>query len=662
MEKSVLIFSAHPAFAELSRLSLAENKTYHVTTALTIEEMQMLINQTEFDLVILDADYHDENLLNLVATIQEQYSQIKFLVFPPDNQAGHPDLKKIRVDTLSLKPFYLPDFLKSVDEVINMELVKSEEAEKHLPISEIDHRSEEYRWHSIPDWFDPAKIGDQLDLALNGIKAQGAFVLSFDGSAVYRGELKDSAVSEISTYLLNKVDLENKSDLVRFMRLAADDLDHLIYAISFRENHLLVLIFEKTLPLSMARSYISLVEGNLNEMIGGQPPGREQPSKEKSSTFGQGTKADGLLSMSMNIGEVSSEEVEMLKISQLIDQVTGKKQRESTEESGDSERQQLSEQSGITHELPDWLTEPEETLSEISEPVSDIDIDETLHWVKEEEQQDTNLKKYEDSNSSEELLNGLVFPWDQKSEMPEAQEIEETMEARVNVDEQITDLKIQPVEEKLEIYGESVEILDHTDDSTVDLIGNEADLPVLTEEQIDFQREITQPTTIADVEDSLIERHQEETISRVKREELPESLIEFNAVKAGFSCLNYTCVLVPRFPQHFLVGDLAKRLSEWLPQLAIAFGWRLERLSVRPQYIQWTIIVDPTIAPNMLIRLVRRETSKRLFKLWPDYELENPSKDFWAPGYLILSGYCPPNREALSDFVQQTRVRQGIRS
>lgn len=660
MEKSVLIFSTHPAFAELSRLSLAENKPYIVQTALTIEEMQTLINQSKFDLVILDADYPDENFINLVSAIQKQFSTIKFLVFPPDNLADHPDLKKIRVDMLLLKPFYLPDFLNSVDEIINRNFQDVVESEELLPTSDNDLENKESKKQSVSDWLDPEKIGDQLNRAMVGSQAQGAFILVNDESVAYSGDIEDGTVSDTTTYLLQNVDREDKSDIVRFMRLKVDELEHLIYAITFRETGLLVLIFEKTMPLTMARSLISQVEYNLNEIIEGQTLIGEIPLNGNFPNSRKIAYVEGESSKTIYPDDVSSEEVEMLKVSQLIDQVTNKRREKPEEVIGNEEGRLSSDQPGVSSELPEWLTEPEETASENSGSVSGLEDDESLHWVKEENQQETVLNKYENSQTSETLLTGLVFPWDQDYEDLKAPEKEDLNVENENIDTQFTESQFLPDEEKFEFDIEEIAKSEVTDEVSINSIEEEKELPDIKEEQKEFHQEITQPASIPTSEEAFAEVLQEETIHKLKDQGLPESLLGFDSVKAGMSSLNYTCVLVPRFPRHFLVGDVAKRISEWLPQLCISFGWRLERLSVRPQYLQWTIIVDPTLAPSKLIKLIRKETSRRLFKLWPDYELENPSRDFWAPGYLILSGYFPPSREALTDFVQQTRIRQGI--
>lgn len=70
-----------------------------------------------------------------------------------------------------------------------------------------------------------------------------------------------------------------------------------------------------------------------------------------------------------------------------------------------------------------------------------------------------------------------------------------------------------------------------------------------------------------------------------------------------YHLITYACLLVPRFSTHYLTGDLAENLSEWLPNICIAFGWRLEFLAVRPEYLQWVIDVPPTTSPAYLIEI-----------------------------------------------------------
>ena len=124
--------------------------------------------------------------------------------------------------------------------------------------------------------------------------------------------------------------------------------------------------------------------------------------------------------------------------------------------------------------------------------------------------------------------------------------------------------------------------------------------------------------------------------------------------------LDFACLLLPRFPHHHMTGDLLDRLGEWVPQICIAFGWRLEYISVRPDYLQWIVNVPPATSPAYLMRILRQNTSERIFSEFLRFKKENPSGDFWAPGYLIMGGSQPPPAQLIKDFIVQTRERQGI--
>ncbi|MEW6285409.1 MAG: IS200/IS605 family transposase [Chloroflexota bacterium] len=131
-------------------------------------------------------------------------------------------------------------------------------------------------------------------------------------------------------------------------------------------------------------------------------------------------------------------------------------------------------------------------------------------------------------------------------------------------------------------------------------------------------------------------------------------------ITPGLYNLTYACLLVPRFTSHYLTGDLSDRLSEWIPQICIAFGWRLEYLAVRPEYVQWVVNVPPSASPGYLMRIMRQQTSEKIFAEFPRLKKENPSGDFWAPGYLIMGGTQPHPPQLVKDYIKQTRARQGL--
>lgn len=130
-------------------------------------------------------------------------------------------------------------------------------------------------------------------------------------------------------------------------------------------------------------------------------------------------------------------------------------------------------------------------------------------------------------------------------------------------------------------------------------------------------------------------------------------------ISPGLYNLTYACLLVPRFSNHYLTGDMSDRISEWLPQICIAFGWRLEYLAVRPEYVQWVVNVPPATSPGYLMRIIRQQSSEKIFNEFPKLKRENPSGDFWAPGYLIMGGTQPHPPQLVKDYIKQTRTRQG---
>jgi REP element-mobilizing transposase RayT/ActR/RegA family two-component response regulator len=135
--------------------------------------------------------------------------------------------------------------------------------------------------------------------------------------------------------------------------------------------------------------------------------------------------------------------------------------------------------------------------------------------------------------------------------------------------------------------------------------------------------------------------------------------LDLEPVSAAYYSLFYTCILIPRLPRHTLTGSLAQHLSEWITQLCLAFGWRLEHLAIRPHYVQWIVNMPPATSPSYVMRTLRTHTSKRIFTEFARLREENPSGDFWAPGYLIMGGRRPAPEQLIREFITQTRNRQG---
>jgi REP element-mobilizing transposase RayT/DNA-binding response OmpR family regulator len=138
---------------------------------------------------------------------------------------------------------------------------------------------------------------------------------------------------------------------------------------------------------------------------------------------------------------------------------------------------------------------------------------------------------------------------------------------------------------------------------------------------------------------------------------LPSGELEYS--HQGFHKLTYACVLVPRLPRHHLVGDIATLLNQWAEEISLSYGWRLEHLAIRPDYLHWIAVLPPNSSPGLMVHDMQQETSQRIFVEFPRLERENPSGEFWASGYLIVNGRDPFSRDMVHEFIDNVRAHQG---
>jgi REP element-mobilizing transposase RayT/CheY-like chemotaxis protein len=126
-------------------------------------------------------------------------------------------------------------------------------------------------------------------------------------------------------------------------------------------------------------------------------------------------------------------------------------------------------------------------------------------------------------------------------------------------------------------------------------------------------------------------------------------------VSDGLYNLSYSCLLIPRFKSHHLSKDREKLISECMKEIYTSYGWRLESLETKPDYLKWVASIPPTIALSEHITIIRKETSKRLFDDFPPFKQENLSSDYWAPGYLIMGGNNTISDQLIQEYSNKSR-------
>lgn len=126
------------------------------------------------------------------------------------------------------------------------------------------------------------------------------------------------------------------------------------------------------------------------------------------------------------------------------------------------------------------------------------------------------------------------------------------------------------------------------------------------------------------------------------------------------SSLFLSFTLVTRLPRQPVSAHMQAALENWMTNLNLAFGWRLEKLSCGVEYMAWVNHVSPVVAPARIANTIRTHTSRLIFAEYPGLKTGNPSGDFWAPGYMVTGSSLPAAPESIAGYLAQVRRAQGI--
>lgn len=180
-------------------------------------------------------------------------------------------------------------------------------------------------------------------------------------------------------------------------------------------------------------------------------------------------------------------------------------------------------------------------------------------------------------------------------------------------------------------------------------------------EQIDVKQKdtqtITRESTPVPASAPEVKPQPQETLVPQQAPDQPIGLAPFSQASTE---LAYSCLLIPRFSDHYLAGDICDDLLKWMKELCISYGWRLEAITIRPGYLHWVVSVPLTVNPAQLMRLTRQQTSQRIFEDYPRFRRKNVSPDFWAPGFSVMPGNRAQSLEAINNFIVEVRKQQGI--
>ncbi len=614
MTLSVLVVTPQVSLGEHIRQSLEEKTPAHIVIAENIFEAIDVFKQQNFTHAFLDTDLDDGIVLDLGLALRRidpglQITLISGAVNPPPYQA-------LRPWTLLRKPFYLPELLRILDEEADFSV--------DLPAAELASSDEETPAAGDDlNWLeDVSKAAQHLTRLTLGSSAQAALIIRGRALWAYSGQLSQDAATE----LVGIISSDKKTgDLLKFIRLETTQAEHMLYATQLADEINLAMVFDAETPFSTIRSQAT----DLADALAFSPQTKQEelPEAVDPEVAARQKEHDDLQSL-FDFGD--EDEGDFPPITEILDNIPAPNPIRAASEVKNSppiSTPSGERQSSLLHEpMPTPFARKPSPIQEGPPVNSTRESSPALHFG--------------DTRESN------VVVEETRPNIPQPREGADLPATRVSkaVPRPATPVRVNDVDlAATRVSKSSPRPVTPMRVNDVDLAATRVSKATSRSEA---ETQAPKPDEVATTRPHSIT----EVAGRVLSEPASQGLYE----------LTYACLLLPRFNSHHLTGDLAERLSEWMPNISVAFGWRLEYISVRPDYLQWVINVPPTASPGYLMRIIRKQTSQKIFDNFPRLGKENPSGDFWAPGYLIMGGSQPHPSKLVQDYIQRTRERQGM--
>ena len=539
MAVSVLIVTPTTAFGEIIRQALTDDGGYRPVLVFDAQEAIRLASQRQFEVVIVDTDLQAP-LHELELALRQTSAAMRLIVIP---RQGDTQLAGLSPDLFLTKPFYMPDLLEKLDEILSPIPVSVSEKVRNELVSNghpAVQRARASHIEDVPPWLkDVSRAAQHLTSLSLETAAQASLITRDDQLWAYAGQLPQEAATELAEAVLKDYDWNSadraamlKGDLARFVHLVSTNCDYMLYTTRLADKMVLAMAFDAQMPFSQMRAQT----GNLARALA-SPPAPLSPKNH------------------LQLAPVVEEEPDM-------DVVTDA-----------------------------WIPEP--------------DLDERL---------------------AERLAQPFLS---QDDILPPTPQNDSTQWQSISVD---AGTDIGPM--TLEKDGPT---------------GSQA-ASTQTESGATRSQSSSHAATTTQVDAFSVANNAQE--GTFQSEDLAMNT-------AAWHHLSYALVLLPRLPQHFITGDLSDQMSDTIQRLSLAFGWRLEQLSIRPEYLQLVILLPPDMTPESAVTNLKVYTSQWIFDDFPRLRRENPSGDFWASGYLLLGSTQLPSHQVLKSFIEQTRRIQG---
>lgn len=120
--------------------------------------------------------------------------------------------------------------------------------------------------------------------------------------------------------------------------------------------------------------------------------------------------------------------------------------------------------------------------------------------------------------------------------------------------------------------------------------------------------------------------------------------------------MGFTCLWLPRDPGQELGGDFAADLRDWVAEISIERGWRVDAIEVDADFIAVSLCVPQKTPPDDVITHLMDETTHRTAALYP--ELIDGYQPLWADGYYLVMPPRDLSDREIARFITYQRQAQ----
>jgi len=664
MQHVILVVSPDLELIQQVHSHLEEGGRFRVTGANNAQDALNLANGNFYEVAILDSDLTDIPVAAFSRDLSALQADIKILVYPPGNDPHDPSLEGLVTNGFLNKPFSSPDISNALSRLFSDQPVNNPGQVEALD-------------DLIKQWLEIPENGEQkAKQILANTTAQATIIMIKGEEAAKSGELDEKLLEKVEEFLKRYWREDENSELARFININGAGSEKFVYATKLLCNVVLVLVYAHTVPLQQVRRELIKVKDDFQKNYPTTGELRQEIANKTLAKVHEQSKS--LESLQPFTGAISQSELDALKAIRESSQpsstiATIPKSSDSPSISQD----EMDELNKLLAAMPAPDPKPEAEQSDGSAPDQADDGNTTPDWLQElqkagvavpdENSATTNPVQVvenptpvappfvEEENKNESIIEpqaGQEGP-EQTAEAPQPSfgtepQIEQTEQRSENyLDETQPSATAEPLPEvDFKLPWESEEMPDEPMSVQENGSGPSQTIapPLVDDDNSSFtellEEAMTEPAAPISAKDGMAALSEEPT-----DENTPPELKDFR--------FSYTCVLIPNDRSQFLARELSEKISSSLPQFHLAQGWQLTNMTIRPQYLLWTVAVPINVCPHQIIHDIRSLTSAHIFANFPEIAKAKTSEDFWSSQYMAVSGTELPPGNLITDFVSQ---------